>query len=199
MTLAPPRYVTWDEYLESADFHERTEWVDGEVRFMTSVHISHDSVGKFLIRIFEEYLEANPAGEVFGEQVLMRNPIRPSGRCPDLKYVSKERLHLVTRTYIDVTPDVAIEIISPDSRYRDTVDKFKEYETFGIPEYWILDADEMEAHFYLLQDGKYREILADNEGIYRSKMLPGFWFKVEWLWPGYQPTMRQVRQEWGID
>lgn len=199
MTLAPPRHVTWEEYLESPDFHERTEWVDGEVRFMTSVNIMRDSVETFLLRLFKEFLEAFPVGSVFGDQVLVRNRRRPSGRCPDLKYVALDRLHLVTRTFIDGAPDIAVEIVSPDSHYRDTVDKLREYEEFGISEYWILDQEELHARFFLLEKGQYREVMANEEGIYHSTMLPGFWFRVEWLWPGYQPKMKDVRAEWGID
>src|SRR5947207_3233299 len=89
---------------------------------------------------------------------------------PDLLFVSREREHLLTRTYLDGPADLAIEIISPDSIDRDRRDKFAEYEAAGVREYWLFDPDRETAEFYELDaDGRYH--LADAEdGIYYSKV-----------------------------
>jgi Uma2 family endonuclease len=70
------------------------------------------------------------------------------------------------------------------SRVRDRGEKFYEYEEAGIPEYWLIDPLRREVEFYQLDArGRYRTILPDAEGVYRSRVLPGFWLRVRWLWP----------------
>jgi hypothetical protein len=39
-------------------------------------------------------------------------------------------------------------------------------------------------------DKIYRQAPAEAEGICRSKVLPGFWLKVDWFWE--RPTLTEV-------
>src|SRR5262249_376737 len=81
-------------------------------------------------------------------------------------------------------PDLAVEIVSPDSVDRDYVKKRALYERSGVDEYWIVD--EVEQRVILLRldaKGKYREV-KHQKGVLRSKVLPAFWLRPEWLWQG---------------
>jgi Uma2 family endonuclease len=62
MAIAPPKRMTWEEYLDRADDETRAGWVDGEIVYMSPVNTSDQDKGRFLIRPFSECLEANPAG-----------------------------------------------------------------------------------------------------------------------------------------
>ncbi len=48
-------------------------------------------------------------------------------------------------------PLIAIEIIFPDDRLADVMEKLREYTTAGIPHVWLLDP--RHKHMYLFQDG----------------------------------------------
>ena len=39
----------------------------------------------------------------------------------------------------------------------------------------------------------YRAAFTGSEGVYRSRELPGFWLRVEWLWK--QPSLFEVLRE----
>jgi Uma2 family endonuclease len=200
MAIAPPKHMTWEEYLEWANEDVRAEWVDGEVIYMSPASTKDLRAGRFFVRLFSEYLDEHPVGEVFYEGLLMRNPKRPSGRLPDITFISNSNAYRLTPTNLDGPADIAIEIISPDSRARDTVDKFREYEELGVREYWWVDEENYEIRFFRLDENdRYQEAFPDDHGAYHSAALPGFWFKVRWIWPLSQPTMRQVRKEWGIE
>jgi Uma2 family endonuclease len=68
-----------------------------------------------------------------------------------------------------------------------------------VPEYWLLDQPRKQARFYeLAGDGRYRPISVDEHGIFRSKVLPGFWLKVAWLWQEPHPAILDVLREWGL-
>jgi hypothetical protein len=64
-----------------------------------------------------------------------------------------------------------VEIVSP-SRPIDYREKFIEYQSAGVPEYWIIDPEREYAEFWQLDDtGAYRVAYAGSEGVYRSREL----------------------------
>ncbi|MDQ1318749.1 MAG: hypothetical protein QG588_2411, partial [Candidatus Poribacteria bacterium] len=116
-----------------------------------------------------------------------------SGREPDIIFVSSEHLDRVKNDYLHGPADMIIEIISKESRSRDRGDKFYEYESAGISEYWLIDPIRQQAEFYRIDtDSRYHSILPDSEGIYRSEVIKGFWLRVSWLWKEPLPSVLDV-------
>ena len=60
---------------------------------------------------------------------------------PDLLFVSRERLHIITEDNIQGAPDLAIEILSPSTSARDKGYKRDLYAKHGVKEYWQVDTD----------------------------------------------------------
>ncbi len=58
---------------------------------------------------------------------------------PDLVYVSRERLGIVTERGVEGVPDLVVEVLSPSTRSRDRGIKLRRYAAAGVPHYWILD------------------------------------------------------------
>ena len=113
--------------------------------------------------------------------------------------LAKGKLTRKTDSYFTGPPDLIIEVISEDSVSRDRINKFEEYEDAGVAEYWIIDPRprRRRADFYILgTDGKYQPVPLDAEGVYRSKVLPGFWLNINWLWaeplPKLMPTLKEI-------
>ena len=53
-------------------------------------------------------------------------------------------------------PDMIVEILSPSSLKRDTVEKFPLYERAGVREYWVVNPDAPSVNVFILQnDGQY--------------------------------------------
>ncbi len=103
-------------------------------------------------------------------------------------------MDLIKETYLDGPADLAVEIVSPESVGRDRGEKFIEYEAAGIPEFWLIDPERRRAEFYELSaDGLYH-LAAVPEGICHSKILPGFFLRVEWLWRSPAPTIEALRE-----
>ncbi len=121
------------------------------------------------------------------------------GREPDLLLVAREHLHSLKKTHLAGPADLAVEVIGPDSRARDRVEKFYEYERGGVLEYWIIDPEEKRAEFYQLgEDGKYRRAPVGPDGIYRSAILVGLWIRVDWFWQEPLPPVMGILKEWGL-
>ncbi len=190
--------MTYEEFLEWAD-GINAEWVDGEVILMSPVSQAHQRILGFILTLFQLFVEANDLGEVLFAPFQMRLRTRPSGREPDLLFVARDRLDKLQNAYLDGPADLAVEIISPDSRARDRVDKYHEYEQAGVREYWLIDPARELADFYQLNaDGIYSQVIIDDDGIFRSSVIEGLWIRIDWLWQDPLPTLMSVLKEWGL-
>ena len=106
-----------------------------------------------------------------------------------------DRLHLVKGGYVNGPPDLAIEIVSPDSIERDYGKKRKQYERFGVEEYWIIDEIEEKVTLLQLQkNGRYKEV-RPKKGALHSLVLPGFYLRPEWCWQEPLPSELDLLQE----
>ena len=197
VTATPPR-MTYEEFLEWGD-GIRAEWVDGEVIVMSPASNPHQSLMAFLGALLLHFVEAKQLGRIFLPPFQMKLSTRPSGREPDLLFIAKGKLSNLKQNYLDGPADLVVEIVSPDSQARDRGDKFYEYEEAGILEYWILDQTRKRAEFYHLgDDGTFKLIDSDENGVYRSRTLDGLGLKVDWLWQEPLPTLMSVLKEWGL-
>jgi Uma2 family endonuclease len=179
---ALPR-MTFEEWLEWDTGVRRTEWVDGEVIYVSPVNVRHQQVLGFLYELVARFVRHGKLGQVFLPGVAMRLITRPSAREPDLLFVNHETARLLRNSYVDGPADLAVELVSPDSVQRDHVVKLAEYEAGRVPEYWVIDLLRDEAHFYQLgDDGRYRSVGVDPSGWYHSRSVAGFRFRPAWLW-----------------
>jgi Uma2 family endonuclease len=182
-TSYEPPLMTWEEYLPWALANEfPSEWVDGRIVDVWTSTLPHHDVTAYLFKTVNHWVERGQLGlAIFN--CLMRLPHRPSGRVPDVMFISNRSMDRLTDTYLDGPADLAIEVVSLDSLKRDRQDKFVEYEAAGVHEYWLIDEPRCDARFYVLgEDGRYREALIDPDGMYRSTVLPGLELPVDQLW-----------------
>jgi hypothetical protein len=99
----------------------------------------------------------------------------------------------------DGAADLIIEVISPESVIRDTQDKFEEYESAGVKEYWIIDPNRRTANFYGYdENGKYKLLHLSAEGIFKSRVIEGIWIKTDWLWQEELPNLIDILKDWEL-
>ena len=106
---------------------------------------------------------------------------------PDLIYIKKENMSIFdSNGHIHGVPDLLIEIISASSVSRDTVEKFKIYEKYGVNEYWIVFPEQKVIEVFVLKDGKYSLLCSteNSEGIVTSIVLQNFKFNVADVFEG---------------
>lgn len=171
-------FVRWA--LRPENLRVRMEWVRGEVILMAPANTEHSSFHQWLSSVIRIYVEEKDLGAVLGNDVMVRFVDVPSRRMPDIFFVAKSRTTLVKRNHFEGAPDVAIEIISPDSQSRDWREKFQEYEANGVREYWIIDPASRQVEAYALKRKKYRRI-EEKAGVIHSGVINGFGFRTDWL------------------
>jgi Uma2 family endonuclease len=112
-------------------------------------------------------------------------------------FIKKERLNILNTNYIDGPADLVIEVISPDSKKRDTEEKFIEYQSNKIKEYWLIDYENKSCEFFVLEKDKYQKV-EPKGGIYYSNVLTGFWLKVDWLFEEPLPKIIELIKKYKL-
>lgn len=74
----------------------------------------------------------------------------------------------------DRVPEIAVEIVSEDSRHRDYIEKRLDYSRAGVKEYVIVDPIEHRLVVLRRERGRYRETVLSPQDTYTSPLLPGF-------------------------
>ena len=174
--------VSEDEYMAryAADF---CEWFEGSVIKMSPVTYEHDDLTTYLRRLADTYFALRPIGRVKSAPYVMKASTDARRREPDLQIVLNTNPGQVTATAMLGPADICIEVVSQGSESVDYGDKFIEYETAGVQEYWIFDQRRRAYYFYRLNNDKvYTAQPLDADGNYTTSLLPRLKVHVATLW-----------------
>lgn len=191
------RNMSYDTFL-ATDFGEKhVEWVNGVVIEMAGIDERHDALISFLRIFFTAFLETTGGGRCLGDPMLMKLIDVPSSRAPDIQVLLPDRLGQIAKNQVIGPANLVVEIVSPGNQRTDIVDKRREYELGGVPEYWIIDHEHHHMLFLQLNEvGLYEEVLPDANGVYCSRSLKGLCFSINILWrenlPSIAETLRMV-------
>lgn len=195
-TGRPPR-MTYEQFLQWDGENQHVEWVNGEAVPMPPISNEHNVTGHFLLHLLDLYVQARDLGQVRSDPFQMKTGPSLPGRAPDILFVTKRRAGRLRPTYLDGPADLVVEIISPDSRTIDRVDKFREYEQGGVRKYGLIDPARRRAEFYRRgRDGRFKLVPVGEDGVFRRTAVRGFWPRVDWLWR--RPDVIGVLKEWGV-
>jgi Uma2 family endonuclease len=117
----------------------RHEIIDGEHVVLPSPALAHQRVLWDLAGEIRDYLRAHPVGEALTSPFDVRFS-NTTVFVPDLVFFVAGRVaDAVTEKCAVATPDLVVEVLSPNCRRYDKGRKRAVYEREGTPEYWIVD------------------------------------------------------------
>ncbi len=165
--------LTYEDYKNTPE-DERYELIDGELIMAAAPKKAHQRVDMRLGAKFFVHVESNDLGEVFSAPfdvyLTETNVVQP-----DLLFVSKERLDIITEANVQGAPDLVVEILSPSTASVDWTTKRELYAKHGVKEFWIVAPDARLVWLMLLREDDY-----DVVGIYgdgqtvTSTVIEGF-------------------------
>ncbi len=190
-TATRSRDYTFDDFCLLVNDGQKADLIDGVIYMASPDNNDANRLCGWLLTLMDMFVEANDLGEMFFSRSAFRLDAGNSPE-PDIAFVRKERLHLVQRGFTAGPPDLAVEIVSPESVERDYKKKRVQYQRAGVLEYWIIDEIKEKATFLrLAASGRYREVRPRN-GVLASEAMPGFWLRPEWLWQTPRPKKAKV-------
>jgi Uma2 family endonuclease len=104
-----------------------------------------------------------------------------SVRGPDISYSSKERLKEVPVGYIEIAPDLLVEVLSPSNTRKQILAKLREYFAKGVKLVWVISPEDRTLTVYrTLNEGR---LLHESATVSGEDVLPGFTCRVSDLLP----------------
>jgi len=191
-TVPPRERFTYREFCSRAR-EQKADLIQGEIIMASPATVQHEDTVNFLLSILRMFVKKRALGLVVGSRVAMKLSEHDAPE-PDLMFVRKDRLHLLQNTEIVGPADLAVEVILSGNRRLDSVEKKELYAAFGVPEYWLIDPYRQEAYFWCNEKGTWQDLPIDENGIFRSRAIPEFWLRVDWLVAEEQPNELEVVQ-----
>lgn len=149
LTLEKPRLMTGEEFFNLPN-NDLLELVEGEVRSMNAPGLEHGYLEMQIGRLLGNFVYPRKIGWVFGGETgvyVHRNP--DSIRGVDVAFISRERLpKRPTRGYLEIAPELIVEIVSPNDRWREINKKIAEYFAIGVDEVWIVNPTDKDVRRY---------------------------------------------------
>jgi Uma2 family endonuclease len=184
MSTVTQRLITAEEFFRMPDPTDgsRQELVRGVIVTMPPPGALHGFCCSRISRLLGIFVDDRRLGAVFSNDtgfITERDPDTVRG--PDVSYWSRERLPVVPRGYIEIAPDLAVEVISPDDRYARIQQKVKYYLEKNVRLLWVVDPDDRSATVH--RPGRMMDILNENDTLTGEDVLPGFSCPVAQLFP----------------
>lgn len=152
------------------------ELVRGVLHLVTPALLDHGSVVMRVSAALAGHVYPHGLGELFGEStgfLLERDP--DTVLCPDVAFVASRRLPpdgLERRSFSELAPDLAVEVLSKSNRPREVRAKVADYLRLGVRCVWVVDPRKRVVRIHT-PDGAER--LVGEDGILDGgEVLPGF-------------------------
>ena len=174
---------TYEEYLKLDD-DKRYEIIGGRLVVAPAPRPRHQRVSRNLEFALWNYVRSKDLGEVFdapidvvlGEKFVFQ---------PDIVFVSREQEEIIDEDRaIFGPPDLVVEVVSPSTLGRDTLEKKEAYEKFGVKEFWLVYPEMKCVEVLVLnEEGKYEiydeGCLGEGKKEVRSEVIEGFKVRLE--------------------
>jgi Uma2 family endonuclease len=133
--------VTLEEFLEMEDPDHILELVNGEVLRMTPPKSRHGLICARFARFIGNFVDEK-LGWVCGNDTGVIIPgEKDTLRGVDVGYWSREENPVEPEGYFETRPDLAVEVISPTDRRKETQFKVRQYVESGVKLVWVADPE----------------------------------------------------------
>lgn len=147
--VAEEKLLTGEELLEMGDIG-RTELIEGRIRYLMPTERPHSRIESLIITYLNMYNFQHNLGEVHGGEFgvyTRRNPDTVRGM--DAAFISFQRLeNAKTQGFLDVAPELIVEVMSPSDRWSEIQTKLAEYFNIGVEVVWLVDPQLEQVHVY---------------------------------------------------
>ena len=150
-TATPP--ITGEEFLEMPGA-DPCELVAGEIKRMSPAGWKHGTIEARLAQRLSDFVDEYDLGEVMvGEVGVYTGRDPDTVRGADVLFISHERLEAASpEGFLDVAPELVVEIMSPTNKWEAVRRKIGEYLAIGVECVWIVEPENRAVQVYTAPD-----------------------------------------------
>ena len=165
--------MTAEELIRLPRGQYRYELVKGELLTMSPSGGQHGAVTMYLSAPLATFVKSNKLGVVFGAEtgfILERNP--DTVLAPDISFISKDRIETISTGYLEIPPDLAVEVISPGESKPKVEKKTAQWLEFGTKTVWLVYAKTRAVE--VRDSSGSNMLLTENDELTGCDVLSGF-------------------------
>jgi Uma2 family endonuclease len=167
-----------EELLHLSGPEARRELVRGELIVREPAGFRHGDIAARLLIAVGTFVESRSLGRVFTAETGFRLRTNPDTvRAPDVAFVRRDRLpDPPPRGYAAISPDLVIEVLSPDDRPGDVLSKVGDWLQAGTSLAWVVDPERRTTRVYRA-DGSQAVFTVDDR-LDGEAVLPEFQYEL---------------------
>ncbi len=148
-----------------------------------------------LIGLFEMFLATDNIGLVAGADGMIRFKL-DLVRVPDVSFIrwdsvdDPQEIENPAGAFLEVPPDLAIEVLSPSNTLREMEIKLAEYAKAGVMLVWYVDPERKEVDVYPKGNPKRKKTLTVADTLDGGTVLPGFTVQVARIFESRVPARK---------
>lgn len=185
--------ITDLEQLQAEHPEWQMELVDGNILVMGPSDFVSEEIGVEFARQLANWVRPQKLGRVAGSSAGFILPTlevengkeadseKRNLRAPDVSFVRADRLKKSQRDFVELVPDLMVEIKSKSDRIKPLVEKIQLFLELGCTVGILIDPDKLTLTVYRLNQEPI--VLQDNDKLTLPELLPGWELTVSELWP----------------
>jgi len=141
---------TWQDFIQ-LDEDDLRELIDGELLEVEVPKRIHEHIVAQIVGLSFVWARERDSGRVLGSGYKVRITDK-IGVMPDVQFYREENRADLEQDdgLASGRPDLVVEVVSRSSRRSDRVTKLRWYASIGVPDYWVIDAEERTVERLLL-------------------------------------------------
>jgi Uma2 family endonuclease len=129
--------MTADELMNLEDDSRRHELIKGELLTMSPTGEKHGAVTMNLALLLSVYVKANNLGVVYAAETGFKLESDPDTvLAPDISFIARERVGVLSEGYRAGAPDLVVEVLSPGDRRSEVEHKTALWLELGAKSVW---------------------------------------------------------------
>jgi Uma2 family endonuclease len=165
--------MTADELIELPKGQHRYELVKGLLLTMSPSDSDHGLITMNLSVLVATYIKANDLGFAFAAETgfkLERNP--DTLLAPDFAFINKDRPVQRSLGYLEMAPDLAVEVISSTKSRRKAETKATQWVSFGVKSVWLVSCQKRTVE--VISANGSRTLFKECDELSDEHVFPGF-------------------------
>jgi Uma2 family endonuclease len=191
MTVLAEQSIISAEQFEALPNSDDYELIDGQLRERKAMGAGSSRVAALVSRLILNHVLAAQSGHVFDSSTTYRCFDNPDTlRRADVSFIRHQRMPEVPVGVINISPDLVVEVISPNDLAYEVNEKVEQYLAAGVPLVWVIypNTRTVQVHH---KDGRIADLRQDQT-ISGEDVLPGFACSISEFFP---PPAAAVSQQ----